>query len=176
MHRPRSLLTVTCTARAGITTKKRERGNSGVSFFYALRIEIYDMRIISLAIIFLSGFSTAIAQDPVLAISVIYSDSVPMARVEGKVVDKLSNEVIDSAIVILLFTGSEVAKATTNSKGEYIISGVPPGRYTLQAGHRMFLTKEITGVVCSGAKTTYVDLPLTREARKNGVRLRPVEE
>jgi hypothetical protein len=80
---------------------------------------------------------------------------------KGKITDKGSNETIPFANVIIELNGNQVGAGTSTIDGEYTIKPIPPGRYTVKATYVGYNTKEITGVVISADKTTYVDVPLT---------------
>lgn len=101
-------------------------------------------------IILIAGTSLALAQTGAL---------------KGKIVDKGNNETIPFANIIIELNGNQVGAGTSNIEGEYTIKPIPPGRYTVKATYVGYQTKEITGVVISADKTTYVDVPLNSDVQ-----------
>ena len=74
--------------------------------------------------------------------------------ITGTVTDSLSGEPIPGVNVVV--AGTQLG-AATNSQGQYTISGVEPGAYTLEATFVGYASKTIEGVDVSEGETTVVD-------------------
>ncbi len=88
-------------------------------------------------------------------------------NIRGVVRDAASDEPLAFATVILLETDPTVG-ATTDSKGNFIIPGVPVGRYDIQVtflGYEPIIIKE---VVLTSSKEVYLEIPLKESISQLG--------
>lgn len=85
-------------------------------------------------------------------------------RLKGVIKDKDTGEPIPFANVVLENGGTQVGGASTDFDGNYDINPIPPGTYDLRAtfvGYNTFLMK---GVVISGNKITFQDIPMSMQS------------
>lgn len=93
-------------------------------------------------------------------------------KIAGKVMDKVSGELLPGANVIItsVWSGDREVQmdrpigAATNLDGEYFIINVPPGTYNLKVTYIGYKEEVVTRVKVQIDKTTPVDFQLTSEA------------
>ncbi len=93
-----------------------------------------------------------------------YSFSQVTQNVRGKVIDSESRYPLIGARV-LLFSEDETEKeykTITNEFGEFLISEVPVGKYSLQTRYELYQTRTLTITVNSG-KETIVEIPMQED-------------
>ncbi len=81
--------------------------------------------------------------------------------VRGTIADEHNNEVIEMA-VIKLQAGTQTLGAFTDAKGEYVISGIPVGEYTIEISALGYVMLKVGNVKISNGSITFIDrkLPL----------------
>ncbi len=79
---------------------------------------------------------------------------------KGLLVEGSNGEVIPNANIILYHDREQVAAATSNAAGEFMINPVYPGRYTVKATYVGYEPAQIHNVVISEAKTSYQKIRL----------------
>lgn len=105
---------------------------------------------------------------------VIIGSAITYAQTGGvkvKMTDKLLNEPIPFANVLVELGGNKAGIGQTNIDGEVIINNLAPGSYTIKCSFVGFAMKQIQGVIVSADKTTYIKADMSAES----VELGPVE-
>lgn len=78
----------------------------------------------------------------------------------GQVVDSLGSVVVGASITVVSSTGTEKT-ATTNTKGEYSVNGLAPGKYTVKVSAPKFELYENTEVEIEAGKKTELIATMT---------------
>ena len=95
-------------------------------------------------------FTTAVF----LVANILHAQS---GEIRGRVIDELTNEPVPFANVALQET---TYGAVTDMEGKYLISGIEPGLYNLQASFVGYKTKTIFEVEVFNSRPTVIDIPL----------------
>jgi outer membrane receptor protein involved in Fe transport len=82
--------------------------------------------------------------------------------IQGKVVDKISKEPIPFANVAAYLNGALIGGAQTDFDGKYSIKPLNPGSYNVKATIVGYGAKEVTNVIVSADKITFIDLDLSK--------------
>ncbi|HLG34487.1 MAG TPA: TonB-dependent receptor [Bacteroidia bacterium] len=90
--------------------------------------------------------------------------------IQGKIVDKITKEPIPFANIAAYKGGSLIGGAQTDFDGKYSIKPLDPGSYDVKATIVGYGTKEVTNVLVSVDKITFLDLDLSK-----GVDIKEVE-
>ena len=106
-------------------------------------------RLLLLLCIVLTSWSLALAQQ---------------GRLKGVIKDKDTGEPIPFANVVLENGGTQVGGASTDFDGNYDINPIPPGTYDLKATYVGYNTYLMKGVVISGNKITFQDIPMSMQS------------
>jgi hypothetical protein len=79
--------------------------------------------------------------------------------IRGKITDELSQSGIEMAVVKLQ-AGTQTLGAFTDEKGEFVISGVPVGKHTLEISALGYVIRKVEGVSVSNGSITFIDREL----------------
>mgnify|MGYP001770869544 CR=1 FL=1 len=82
--------------------------------------------------------------------------------IAGQVVDAQTGQGIAGAVVEVISAGTTIASATTDPQGNFTISNVPVGVYTVQATAPNYKPASVTGVQVQTAATTRITIQLAR--------------
>ena len=78
--------------------------------------------------------------------------------IKGKMTDKVSGEPLPFANVVVFKGGAQVAGTMTDFDGNYSVSALTPGSYTIQASYVGYQPIKMEGVVVSDGKITFADV------------------
>lgn len=93
--------------------------------------------------------------------------------IKGKVVDKATGEGVPFANVIAMLNGVMAGGAQSDINGDFTIKPLAPGKYDVKASYVGYQPTQISGVVVSSDKTTYLVTPPI--SLSVGVELKTVE-
>ncbi|GBC99456.1 Protein TolB [bacterium HR17] len=82
--------------------------------------------------------------------------------ITGQVVDSQTNQGVPNALVEVLSGNTVVKTATTDSQGNFTVTDVPVGTYTVQASASNYKPNSVTGVQVPTAGTVTVTIALAR--------------
>ena len=85
-------------------------------------------------------------------------------RIGGKVIDQKTSETLIGATVSIQGTTKGVA---TDVQGQYSLSGVAPGRYSIEVRYIGYQSKSISDVIVKAGETTNLDIALPVSATTN---------
>ncbi|TXB67045.1 hypothetical protein FRY74_02345 [Vicingus serpentipes] len=78
--------------------------------------------------------------------------------IKGKMIDKVTNEPLPFANVVVFKGGAQVAGTMTDFDGNYSISALTPGSYTIQASYVGYQPIKLAGVIVNDGKITFADV------------------
>lgn len=78
--------------------------------------------------------------------------------IKGKMIDKVTNEPLPFANVVVFKGGAQVAGTMTDFDGNYSISALTPGSYTIQASYVGYQPIKLEGVVVNDGKITFANV------------------
>lgn len=82
--------------------------------------------------------------------------------IQGRVIDKDTNEPLPFANVVAEMNGAQVGGAQTDFEGRFSIKPLAPGRYELKASFVGYAPVEIQGILVSTDKITFQDVALSK--------------
>lgn len=97
----------------------------------------------------------------VLFTSILNSSELLTGSVKGKVIDLSTQQPLEGVNIII--TGMNKG-TVTNEKGEYLLEGIPPGRYEIRASMIGFITAAISEVIVNNVRPAEVDFQLQSSA------------
>jgi hypothetical protein len=105
-----------------------------------------------------------------LALALIAASLVaqPASTLHGKVLDP-SNSAVPKASVIVSGPGGTTKVTETNNDGDYNVTGLPPGKYTVRVTAPGFTLFENTTLEIAGGRPATLDIKLTVEVSKQEV-------
>lgn len=83
---------------------------------------------------------------------------------KGTITEHESGETVPMANVVVELNGAVVAGAVADFDGKYTIKPIDPGRYTVKVSFIGFTTKEISDVLVSSNKITFINAALKTES------------
>jgi len=89
--------------------------------------------------------------------------SEPLATIEGKVVEKETNEPILFGTVGLYRNGILIADTETDFDGNYKLNDIQPGAYDMEASYVGYNPQRITGIVISVGRTNRVNFDISTD-------------
>jgi len=78
--------------------------------------------------------------------------------IKGKMIDKATGEPLPFANVVIFKGGAQVAGTMTDFDGNYSVSALTPGSYTIQASYVGYQPIKMEGVVVNDGKITFADV------------------
>ncbi len=78
--------------------------------------------------------------------------------IKGKMIDKVTNEPLPFANVVVFKGGAQVAGTMTDFDGNYSISALTPGSYSIQASYVGYQPIKLEGVVVTDGKITFANI------------------
>ena len=83
---------------------------------------------------------------------------------KGTITEHETGETVPMANVVLELNGAVIAGAVADFDGKYTIKPIDPGRYTVKVSFIGFATKEISDVLVTSNKITFVNAALKPES------------
>ena len=92
-------------------------------------------------------------------LSFVYSQS-GTGSIKGNVKDKSTGETLPFVNLIMLQNGTQKAGASTDLDGNFTISSLQPGTYTMKVSFVGYKNFQVNGIVIKSDKITFQDIPL----------------
>lgn len=78
--------------------------------------------------------------------------------IKGKMTDKVNGEPLPFANVVVFKGGAQIAGTMTDFDGNYSVSALTPGKYSIQASYVGYTPIKMEGVVVNDGKITFADI------------------
>jgi hypothetical protein len=96
-------------------------------------------------------------------------DQISVGTVSGAVTDSDGNPVVDASVGLIPATaGAAVIGTESDSNGDFSLTNVPPGTYTLAAGSKGIGSDKVADIVVTANQTTTQNLTLTESSSDSG--------
>nr|MBA3987197.1 TonB-dependent receptor [Flavobacteriales bacterium] len=106
-----------------------------------------------------------------LASVTIAKAQVGQGGLKGKVLDKVNNEPVPFANVVVELNGNQVAGVTTDIDGNYFIKPLAPGKYDVKASFVGYQQVQVSGVVVSSDQIAFLNVKMSQ-----GIELKAFEK
>src|SRR5215469_16203269 len=93
----------------------------------------------------------------------------PSVRVRGHVVESSGARLPNVRIIVRNPKGTVAAKTTTDANGQFLISGVPPGAYVLEAERKLFESSRTEIVLSPSTALPTIEILMKLASRKETV-------